>query len=75
VKSPDGGKVSATVVARGRTVRLAMPAVALAGHYPVMRGGEQADVGVVNVDPRETDTRPLALADLVKGESVSAAAA
>jgi hypothetical protein len=71
VKSPDGGKVDATVVSRGRTVRLAMPAASLTGHYPVMRGEEQVDVGVVNVDPKETDTRPLALADLVKAESAS----
>jgi hypothetical protein len=68
VKAPDGRALDAVVLARGRTVRLALPAVALPGHYPVTHGAAQADVGVVNVDPKETDTRPLAIAELVKTE-------
>ena len=68
VKAPDGRTLGAVVLARGRTVRLALPAVALPGHYPVTHGAAQADVGVVNVDPKETDTRPLAIAELVRTE-------
>ena len=61
VVSPSGGKVEATVVARGRAVRLALPAAEIPGHYRVMQGGALVAVGLVNVDPRESDTRALPL--------------
>lgn len=65
VTSPDGAKVEATVVARGRVVRLALPPAEVPGHYRVRQGsGAKAPlvaVGLVNVDPRESDTRVLPL--------------
>jgi len=57
VISPAGKKVNALVVARGRTVRLALQAAEAPGHYRVRHNGTLAAVGVVNVDPRESDTR------------------
>ncbi len=56
---PDGAPVQATVVGRGRTVRLSLPPVPAPGHYPVRAGEELCGMGVVNVHPDETDTRPL----------------
>ncbi len=59
VTDPAGGLVTFTVIARGRTVRLAMPAASALGPYAVRIGSELAAVGTVNVDPRETDTREM----------------
>lgn len=69
VLAPDGRELKSSVVSRGRTVRLALPAVELPGHYAVKRGDATVDVAIVNVDPRETDTRQLNLADLVSDGS------
>lgn len=73
VTTPRGGTLESTVVSRGRTVRLSLPPVDAPGHYPVLCGGAPADVGVVNVDPKETDTRPLRLQDLVESKRTGAA--
>lgn len=59
VLGPDGKPVEALVVSRGRTVRLSLPPADRPGHYRVRRQGVVAAVGVVNVDPRESDTRPM----------------
>jgi hypothetical protein len=56
-------EVPFTAVTLGRFARLSLPPVPEPGHYPVFRaaqkGGPPAAVGVVNVDPRESDTREL----------------
>ncbi len=65
VLAPDGATVPATVVSRGRAVRLAMPPVGAPGLYPVRAGEQRVGVGVVNVDPVETDTRPVAVSSLL----------
>ncbi|NQT85945.1 hypothetical protein HQ560_04225, partial [bacterium] len=64
VTGPDGEPAEATVVARGRTVRLALPAARAVGHYRVHADGALAALGVANVDPRESDTRSVPLATL-----------
>lgn len=66
VSAPDGQPVDATVIARGQTARLSVPPVRLSGHYSVRTGDRLLAVGVVNVDPRETDTRSMSAAELIK---------
>ncbi|MBI2191261.1 MAG: VWA domain-containing protein [Planctomycetes bacterium] len=61
VIDPAGQPVEHRVIARGRSTRLALPPPALPGHYAVRSGDATAALGVVNVDPRESDTRPLPL--------------
>ena len=65
VFGPDGKPLDAVVLTRGRTVRLALPAVSQPGHYPVRLGSTLADLGIVNVHSDETDTRQMTIADLV----------
>jgi len=65
VVGPDERPVAATVVARGRSVRLALPPAGALGHYRARHQGAVAAVGVVNVDPRESDTRALPKETLV----------
>jgi len=48
-----------------------MPAARVPGLYNVRQGNNVVAVGVVNVDPRESDTRPLALASLQPGVGTS----
>jgi len=64
VVAPDGEtEVPSSVVASGRTVRLAISPVAAPGHYRVLvPGGLTAAAGaVVNVDAKESDTREVPL--------------
>lgn len=77
VLDPDGQPLAATVLARGRSVRLALPPVERVGHYRVSerRGGEADSsddgpprlvaIAAVNVDAAESDTRSLDLKHLV----------
>ena len=65
VTDPNGRAVQSTVVARGRSVRLALPPVTTAGHYRIHADGDAAGVEAVNVDSRESDTRPVPLTHLV----------
>jgi hypothetical protein len=64
VADSAGGRVEAQVIASGRNTRLAMPAVKSPGAYPVMQAGAVIGYAIVNVDPRESDPRPLALENL-----------
>jgi hypothetical protein len=68
VKDPGGKELETVVISRGRTVRLGLPPAAVPGHYPVSAGGAVVDVGVVNVDAKETDTRQMNMADLLSPE-------
>lgn len=74
VTDPAGRPIEATVVSRGRTVRLALPPAAQPGHYAVVQGDTLLDVGVVCPDPKETDTRELDLAALVSDGGPAGAA-
>jgi len=65
VLDPEAKPLQATVLTRGRTVRLALPAVHLSGLYPVRSDRTLVDFGVVNVHPDETDTRQMNVTDLV----------
>ncbi len=68
------GEVAHTVVARGRTVKLALGPAAAPGHYTVSQGARRCGLGIVNVDARETDTRRIDPRELVaRGDSTHVA--
>jgi hypothetical protein len=64
VTDPQGKPMDAQVVASGRTTRLALPPARLPGAYVVKQGDAVIANAVVNVDARESDTRPIALENL-----------
>jgi len=66
VLDPEGQPLDVTIVARGRTARLAVEPAHVPGHYRVLCGATPAGLGVVNVDPKETDTREIDLHYLLK---------
>ena len=68
VADPEGRSVEAQVVARGRMTRLALPGARVPGAYVVKQANAVVALAVVNVDSRESDTRPLALENLKSGE-------
>jgi hypothetical protein len=72
VTDPGGQPVETQVLSSGRTTRLALPAARTPGAYLVKQGEATAGAGVVNVDARESDTRPLALENLKPGQGASA---
>jgi len=59
VTGPGGKTAEAAVVSRGRQVRLAVAAAADPGIYVAAREGRTAGIGIVNVHPKESDTRPI----------------
>jgi hypothetical protein len=67
VTDPDGQSVEAQVVASGRATRLALPPARLPGAYLAKQADTVVASAVVNVDPRESDTRPAALQKLKPG--------
>ena len=66
---PDGKIIGAQIVSSGRTTRLALPAAKSPGVYSVKQADAIVANAAVNVDPRESDTRPLALENLKSGEN------
>ena len=64
---PAGQPVAGQVLASGRTTRLAMPPARLPGLFMVSQGGAVVGAEAVNIDPRESDTRPLALEQFKPG--------
>jgi len=71
VSDPEGRKIEAQVVASGRTTRLALPAAHLPGVYLVKQAERVVATAVVNIDPRESDTRPVPLESLKSGEGAA----
>jgi hypothetical protein len=67
VTDPADKPVPVQVLSSGRTARLAVPAVGEPGLYLLRQVGKVIGAGVVNVDPRESDTRPVALENLKSG--------
>ena len=61
VNDPDGASLPAQVIASGRASRLALPAAKVPGIYSVKQGGALVGAAAVNVDTRESDTRPIPL--------------
>ncbi len=69
VIGPDEKPVDVDVISRGRTDKLSLASAELPGHYQVMRGDKPVDAGVVNVHPKETDTRQLNLQTLIESSA------
>ena len=69
VADPDGKKMEVQIVSSGRSTRLALPAAKIPGVYSVKQADAMVANAAVNVDPRESDTRPLALENLKSGEN------
>lgn len=67
VTDPANRVLEAQVIASGRATRLALPPATLPGIYTVRQQGALVGAEAVNVDPRESDTRPLALENLKSG--------
>ena len=61
VLDPEGAAIETQVIASGRASRLALPAARLPGIYSVKQGGAVVSVAAVNIDARESDTRPIPL--------------
>ena len=75
VSGPDEQKVEPQIVASGRTTRLALPAARLPGAYLAIQSGTIVGAGAVNIDSRESDTRPIALEKLKPGTGATVAIA
>lgn len=69
VTDPENKNVNAQTIASGRTTRLALPAAKIPGLYAVKQANVVVAYAAVNVDPRESDTRPLAVENLKSGEN------
>jgi hypothetical protein len=68
VSDPGTHPVATQILASGRTTRLALSAASEPGDYVFKQGDNIIAHAALNVDPRESDTRPMALADLKTGE-------
>jgi hypothetical protein len=68
VTDPNGEKVDVQILSSGRTTRLALPPAKNPGIYSVKQADAIVACAVVNVDPRESDMRPLAVENLKPGE-------
>jgi len=71
ITDPGGKKVEAQVVASGRAIRLALPPAHVPGAYVVKQAERVIATAVVNVDPRESDTRPIPLESLKSGQGTA----
>ena len=68
VSDSQGKALESQVLASGRTTRLALPTAQVPGIYLVKQAGVMVGADAVNVDSRESDTRPIALEKLRTGE-------
>lgn len=71
VTDPDGKNVEAQILSSGRTTRLALPPAKTPGIYSIKQADAIVGHAVVNVDPRESDTRPMAVENLKSGQNAS----
>jgi hypothetical protein len=73
VTDPDGKAVAAQLLTSGRTTRLALPAARIPGPYLVKQADTLIAAAAVNIDSRESDTRPIALENLPRGTGTAVA--
>lgn len=71
VVDPEGKKVDAQILSSGRTTRLAFPPAKIPGIYSIRQADAVVASAVVNVDSRESDTRPLAVENLKPGANAA----
>jgi hypothetical protein len=62
-----GRPLEAQLIASGRTSRLALPSARAPGIYLVKQGGIVVGAEAVNVDSRESDTRPIPMEKIKSG--------
>ena len=67
ITDPDGKPVETKVVSSGRITRLLLPMARTPGAYTAKQGDQIVATASVNVDPRESDTRLLAVESLKPG--------
>jgi hypothetical protein len=67
VIDPEGKPVEAKVVSSGRITRLSLSTARVPGAYTAKQGEQTVATAAVNIDPRESDTRPLAVENLKPG--------
>jgi hypothetical protein len=67
VTDPEGKPVEAKVVSSGRITRLSLPTARAPGTYTAKQVEQVVATAAVNIDPRESDTRPLAVESLKPG--------
>lgn len=68
---PAGRPMDVRPMSSGRITRIPMPTATRPGIFQATQGGVLVGATAVNVDPRESDTRPLAIADLTPGTGTS----
>jgi hypothetical protein len=71
VNDPEGAPVAVQVITSGRTSRLAVPAAKSPGIYLAKQADVVVGAEAVNVDPRESDTRPIAVESLKAAEGAA----
>jgi len=67
ITDPDGKPVETKVVSSGRITRLLLPTARTPGAYTAKQGDQIVATASVNIDPRESDTRLLAVESLKPG--------
>lgn len=67
VTDPESKPVEAKVVSSGRITRFSLPNARAPGAYTAKQGEQIVAIAAVNIDPRESDTRPLAVENLKPG--------
>jgi len=67
ISDPAGKPAEAKVVSSGRITRLSLPTARAPGAYTARQGERIVATAAVNIDPRESDTRPLAVESLKSG--------
>jgi hypothetical protein len=75
VSDPSGHPIEARVISSGRTARLALPSAKVPGIYEVTQNGVLAGAAAVNIDPRESDTRPMPIENLKSGAGATVSVA
>ncbi|HUR59066.1 MAG TPA: BatA and WFA domain-containing protein [Opitutaceae bacterium] len=73
IRDPRGQPVAAQVLARGRTTRLSLPPAEQPGVFLAQQAAATVGASAVNIDPRESDTRPAALGQLKPGAGATLA--
>jgi len=71
VTDPEGAAIPTQAITSGRASRLAMPPARLPGIYSVKQGAAVVGAAAVNVDPRESDTRPIPLEQIKAGSGAA----
>ena len=67
VVGPDGKPIETKILSSGRITRLALPIAKIPGAYLARQGETVVAGAAVNIDGRESDTRPIAVESLRPG--------